>query len=413
MARSRTALSFIAISSTVSAAITWAVLLVGARVLGPDRYSDFLVVWGVFFGTAGVLAGLQQEVTRSASHAQRQAGDHRLAPGVGLIAGAGAVLVLATSPVWAEDVFGRYWLGGAVVLAGCFVGYTAANLVNGVLASRQAWSEYAVLILAEGILRAAVTVTVLWAGSGPVGWGIAITAGLSAWVVVGVASRKVRTTLRATGDARVRAFVRQSGQAMVASACSAVMITGFPPLVRLVGPAESGAATGAVFATIIATRAPVLILLNAFQGPIIRHLARGDRAALQWAGRWLVGGVVATGAAAGAAYAVGPAAVGLVFGGDFEPSRSFAAMAAVGVGLLAALTVIGWLILALGRHAAFLAGWVAALATTVVCLSVGAGLEARAGLAMVAGPLTGLAIYAVVTAAARRTVRVGGSVQAE
>ena len=114
---------------------------------------------------------------------------------------------------------------------------------------------------------------------------------------------------------------------------------------------------------------------------------------------------LATAGAAGAAYAVGPWAVGLVFGGGFEPSRSFAAMAAVGVGLIAALTVAGWLTLALGRHAGFLSGWVVALAVTVLSLAIGAGLEARAGLAMVAGPAAGLAVYAVVLVASRRTVR--------
>jgi O-antigen/teichoic acid export membrane protein len=395
-------LSLIGVSSAFSAVITWVVLLVAARTLGPDRFADFLVVWGLFFGITGVLAGLQQEVTRSASRVSSSIRRAPLLHGVAIVALVGVVAILVTAPLWAADVFGRQHIAGAVVLAGAFAGYSAANLVNGVLGSRGAWNTYALLILAEGVLRAVATLTVVQMSVGPAAWAVAISTGLVAWMLIGPFSNSARSVWSATGDVSVRRFLRHGAQALAASACSAAMIAGFAPLVRLLGAGDSGAAAGIVFATVLVTRAPVLILLTAFQGPIIRHLTTGDRPAVRWVIRTLSWGAAATAVGSAIAYVAGPAFLRLVFGRSFEPGRQFAAVAVTSVGLLAALTIVGWLMLALRRHSVFLAGWTVAMGFTVACLALDVRLETRTSLALIAGPAAGLLTYGAAAGVRRR-----------
>lgn len=390
MGRERRSLGAIGLATVVAASLTWLSLLVAARSLGPARYSDFLVVWGLFFGVTGVLAGLQQEVTRAATADDDGPPRTALARGVVTIAVIGVIVILASAPVWAPGAFNRNWGWTALALAVCFGGYCVANLINGALASTRSWNEYASLIVAEGVVRAAAIVIVVGLGGRALGWGLAITAALLAWVVVGLGSQRVRTALRTTGDLTIRRFLRQSGQAMAASACSAAMITGFAPLLKATGPADFGAASGVVLAAVIVTRAPVLVLLIAFQGPIIATLVQGGADAARALFRWIVWGILATGFAAVVGAAAGPAVVRIIFGSSFSAGGRIIACAIVGAGLLALLTVIGWLALARGSHGALLLGWTAALAATAGTLSIDIGVDARAGLALVVGPLVGV-----------------------
>ena len=65
-ARSRTVTPVLTlgVASMAAAVLTWGLQAVAGRVLGPESYAAFMVVWGFVFFSVGVLAGLQQEVAR-------------------------------------------------------------------------------------------------------------------------------------------------------------------------------------------------------------------------------------------------------------------------------------------------------------------------------------------------------------
>lgn len=391
MLRTHRSLGAIGFSSVAAAILTWLSLLAAARALGPARYSDFLVVWGLFFGATGVLAGLQQEVTRAASVGLAATSRTRLLRGTAAIACMGMIGILVTSPAWAPGAFGDQWGWSALALAVCFAGYCAANLINGALAGTNSWNEYATLILIEGVLRAiAIMVVVVWFGGDALSWGLAITTALAAWVVVGTLSPKVRTAPLIVGDVGVGRFLAHSGQAIVAAACSATIVTGIAPLLKATDPGDYGAASGVVLAVIIASRAPVLVLLAAFQGPIIAGLVQAGPDASRHLVRWFALGLGATVLGAAIGWAVGPVVIQSAFGHDFKPDRLFVASAIFGAGSLALLTVTGWLALARRRHSIFLVGWVVALVATILALRIDVEVQEKVGAALVVGPLLGV-----------------------
>jgi O-antigen/teichoic acid export membrane protein len=191
---------------------------------------------------------------------------------------------------------------------------------------------------------------------------------------------------------------------MAASVCSAAMITGFAPLMKATDPADYGAASGVVLAAVIVSRAPVLVLLSAFQGPIIATLVQGGTDAARTLYRWIAWGILATMLVAVVGAIAGPAVVRIIFGSSFSAGGRIISCAIVGASLLALLTVIGWLALARGRHSVFLLGWTAALAATVGTLSIDVNVDARAGLALVVGPFVGVLTLVLSLSFAQRRV---------
>ena len=94
----------------------------------------------------------------------------------------------------------------------------------------------------------------------------------------------------------------------------------------------------------------------------------------------------------------------MLFGGDFElPGAVLAALTAASVGT-AALMVTGNAALAFDRHLLYNAGWwVAVVAAAILLVAVPGSLDARAAIALLAGPGLGVALHVVgLIAAARR-----------
>jgi O-antigen/teichoic acid export membrane protein len=391
----------VAVSSVTSAALTLGVLVVAGRVLGPGDYAHFMVLWGAFFAATGLLAGLQQEVTRSVATA-RALGTHEPTPLLGsLVVGmVGAVLLAGSAVVWGERVLGPRWPELSLVVAAGFAGYSLANFVTGALAGTGAWPAYSLSIVAEGVLRAAVVTAVVSTNASEVSWAVALLSGLLGWVVVLVVSRTARATPRQPAADPVLRFSRRATQAVVAAGCSALALSGFPVLLRATDDARLTAATGVTLAVVVCTRAPMLLLLS-FQGPLIRRFVDERERPLRHLVRPTViaaGGFVG---AALAAYVVGPVVMRVVFGDDFDAAGWFVAVAVLGAGLMAAVTVTGWLALARGRHAAFAAGWLVVTAATALVLTLPLEVEPRTALALLLGPVAG----GVVHLTALRTTR--------
>jgi len=395
----------IGVASLFAAVLTWTLLAVSGRILGPESYAAFMVVWGFVFLEVGLLQGLQQEVTRAVATAERShpAGQTQDRSGgsilrLGLSAGVvGAAVLLATSPLWGARLFGADWLSITTATTVAFAGYALYSVVNGALAGRRRWSDYSVSIAVESVLRLVLVLTVIAVGGGLAGqaWGLA-GAGLT-WVAL-LGRRGVRAAAREAGDVALGRMAAGAGQAMVATGCSAILIAGFPVLMKITTTGALPPEAGVVLAAVVATRAPLLLPLNAFQAVLLSRFVFAREEIMRTLGRLLALVALVTVAGAGLAYVAGPLLLRLLYGDAYVIGPVLIAVLVVGAGLITMQTMSGSAVLALNKHRVFAAGWVIATVVAVAMLSTELSVGARSALALTIGPLTGLLVNIVTLA---------------
>lgn len=396
------------LATLFAAASGYLVMLIAGRALGPADYPLFATYWGAFFALGGVANGLMQEVTRAVRSARgsEETGTGparpprsavRLLP-AGLILGLVlAAVVAASSPAWPSLGLPTFSGVGVAIMAFGILGFTLQAATAGALSGTERWGLYAVLLTVDAALRLSVAGVAWWLGDAGLGFAVATVAGAVTWALLVVLSPATRDALSSAVDAGRRRFWRNTGAAMLASAGTSALVTGFPLFVTAtVRPDDPAPLVGAVILAITLTRAPLLVPLTSFQSAIIVYFvqrrASGPRSlALPLA---LVTAVGIVGAAA--AYLVGPWLIRVLFGGDFElPGAVLAALTAASVGT-AALMVTGNAALAFDRHLLYNSGWwVAVAAAAALLVAVPGPLDVRAAIALLAGPGVGVAVHVV------------------
>lgn len=412
------------LATVFAAASGYVVMLIAGRALGPADYPLFATYWGAFFALGGVANGLMQEVTRAVRSARENrgpgAGDPRAAEArtrsqrgavrllpagltLGLIL---AAAVVVSAPAWPPLGLPTFSGAGVAIMAFGILGFTLQAATAGALSGTERWGLYAVLLTVDAALRLAVAGVAWWLGDAGLGFAVATVAGAVTWALLIAVSPGTRTALASAVDSGRRRFWRNTSAAMLASAGTSALVTGFPLFVTAtVRDSDPAPLVGAVILAITLTRAPLLVPLTSFQSAIIVYFvqrrARGPRSLA--APLALVTGVGIAGA--GAAWVLGPWLIRVLFGGDFElPGAVLAALTAASVGT-AALMVTGNAALAFDRHLLYNAGWwVAVVAAAVLLVTVPGSLDVRAAIALLAGPGIGVALHVVgLIVAARRT----------
>ena len=387
----------VGLASAISAVAGYVILVITARALGPERNADFLLFWSILFGLFGVLGGLQQETTRSVRSAElgtlpSQRPVHVLPVSLLVGLGAGAV-VGATSFMWSVPALGSGSWPVVVVLCLAAPAFAGHSAMVGALTGHRSWRVYSALVSSEATVRLLLVVLVVLAGATVHGLEIACSAAAAVWTVFVVVSSTARRAARATGDRDSRRFLNDSGHAMVAAASSAVLVVGFPVLLRLTTSGQEWTTSAPLLLAISLTRAPLLMPLNAFQGVAISHfLSERDRGiALLLRPSAAIVGVGALGAAG--AYVVGPFIMVAFFGPAYYVSGLLLTSLTVGAVCLALLTLTGSAVLATGKHKAYALGWFLGSAASVALLMTGLPLASRAVLSLCVGPLLGIGIH--------------------
>ena len=387
----------VAVASMVGAASSYLVLVIAVRALTPQSNAEFLTFWSALFWLFGTLGGVQHEATRAVAH-RRSEPDAR--PGarvltVGLSVGAGAALLVgASSLLWGESLLGADWpwLVGALAIGGiAFAGHSAWC---GILSGEGAWSVYSRLVGAEAGVRLVLVLVVAVLGAHALGIELAAAASAATWAVLAIVDPGLRSRRDVRADVRARAMLGNIGQTVLASAASTGLVVGFTVLLRATTQgAEFTGATAFVLA-ITLTRAPLLLPLQAYQGVAIAHVvAHRNRGAAALGP--IAAAVVGVGAvAAVAAWWLGPLAMRVLFGPEYDVPGLIIGLLTVGAACLALLTLAGATVLALGHHRAYATGWVAAFLVSVAVLLLPGSIEARGAAALMAGPLVGCAVHA-------------------
>ena len=407
-------------SSLLAAVSTLVVTMIAQRALNGSELTEFLLFWAALFTVTGIITGIQPEITRAVGTARTQtvSADGSAPQGarvvtvtaaLGAIAGA---LVLVSSPLWAGQQIPHSAAVGVTVMAlGVFL-YALQATMSGVTAGEDRWYLFA----AVGGLESAGRLILMFAAAliipSLAGLEAATVVPMGLWLILAFVTVSGRRLWVARADVPAGRLTTNILWSFLSSAAAAVLMMGFPNVLKASGAAESEPVVlGTLILAISITRSPIMIPLQAFQGvavsAFLKQRHRPVAAFIKPAAA-----VVAVGAVGAlAAYLVGPLLFRLIYPpaagteSAYEAAASGLSLGALvfASALLALMTLSGNMALAVNQHRIYLAGWVvAAVVTLGLAFLLPAPLVPRAVVALAVGPVCGFVVHMVGVSMASR-----------
>jgi O-antigen/teichoic acid export membrane protein len=395
-------------ATVLTALCGYAVIYLAARDLAPSGFSVFGVFWGAFGLVTGAANGLLQETTREV----RAVGYLEVSPTTrihplrvaGMVGVAAAVVIAGSSPLWSGRVFVEArWLSVVLLSAG-LAGFCLHATLLGMLAGTNQWTQYGALMVTDAVIRVSVAAATVVIGWALIGFLWATVAGAVAWLIMLVASPTTRAAARLLTPGSTATFLRGAAHSITAAGASAILVMGFPVLLKLTSD-QLGAQGGVIILAVTLTRAPLLVPLTAMQGNLIAHFVdeRTDRLRALMAPAALIGGVGAVGVLA--AGVVGPWLLRVAFGPQYDAGSALLAWLTAAAMAIAMLTLTGAATVAAALHRAYSLGWVSATVASGLLLLLPLPLQTRTVVALLCGPLVGIGVHLVVLARAGRLTR--------
>ena len=398
-------------SSLLAAVSTLVVTMIAQRALNGSELTEFLLFWAALFTVTGIITGIQPEITRAVGTARTQtvSADGSAPQGarvvtvtaaLGAIAGA---FVLVSSPLWAGQQIPHSAAVGVTVMAlGVFL-YALQATMSGVTAGEDRWYLFA----AVGGLESAGRLILMFAAAliipSLAGLEAATVVPMGLWLILAFVTVSGRRLWVARADVPAGRLTTNILWSFLSSAAAAVLMMGFPNVLKASGAAESEPVVlGTLILAISITRSPIMIPLQAFQGvavsAFLKQRHRPVAAFIKPAAA-----VVAVGAVGAlAAYLVGPLLFRLIYPPAAGAESAYeAAASGISLGalvfasaLLALMTLSGNMALAVNQHRIYLAGWVVAAAVTLsLAFLIPAPLVPRAIVALAVGPVCGFVVH--------------------
>jgi O-antigen/teichoic acid export membrane protein len=348
---------------------------IASHSLDSEEYGEVVVLWSaVYVISLTLFRPTEQLLARSLAERGMSGAVLRVAAAIQFAAAAASVaLVLALHGPISDDLLSGDETAYAVLL-GALVGYAAAYYARGLFAGTRRFGLYAALLLVESAVRLGFAIAY---ATGATDDTEAVMIGIAAAPLVSlVVVPLVRLGDRAVAEGALPAdfsFTHGGGfaAAVLLIVLSEQIIIGSGPLfVRATVDAE---AAGKIFNILLVARAP-LVLFQAIAASLLPHLARlrarGDAAALKEfrASTRRTALVIAAFAAAVTlgVLAIGPEAMQIAFGDDFEYDRLGLAIVAVGMGFYLCAATLNQAALAQGQARRAAVCWVACAAAFVV-----------------------------------------------
>lgn len=417
-------------SSVLAAASTLVVTMIAQRALTGSELTEFLLFWSALFTVTGIITGLQPEITRAVGTARtyaaadgvasaHPASDGTPAPqgarvvtvaaALGAVAGA---LVLVSSPLWAGQQIPHSAAVGVTVMAvGVFL-YALQATISGVAAGEDRWYLFATVGGLESAGRLLLMLAVALLIPSLAGLEVVTVIPMGLWLILALVTFSGRRLWVARADVPAGRLTVNILWSFLSSAAAAMLMMGFPNVLKASGAAESEPVVlGTLILAISITRSPIMIPLQAFQGvavsAFLKQRHRPVAAFIKPAAA-----VVAVGAVGAlAAYLVGPLLFRLIYppaaGAEsaYEAAASGLSLGALvfASALLALMTLSGNMALAVNQHRIYLAGWVvAAVVTLGLAFLLPAPLVPRAVVALAVGPVCGFVVHMVGVSMASR-----------
>ena len=376
----------LSVGITTTGLVTYTYFALASHNLSADDYGQITLLWSAVFITVSVLyRPVEQLLSRTiADHDARSVpgSSHlRIAATIQLALGVlFAVLALVFQDRLQNDLFDGnetlYWILVATVLA-----YAVSYFARGFLAGHHRFGLYGGLVLMEATSRCLFAVAValgVASGQDVVALGMVAAPVVSLCVVPFAFSRQSTVDSRQAADPdEPGEFTLAHGSGFAAAvllimAAEQTFLNAGPLLVNATEGAEGAALAGFTFNVLLIARAP-LQLFQAVQTSILPHLTRlGARGETDEFKRGVNVTLVAiAGFAAVVALvmaAIGPWAMDLVFGDEFDYDRLGLVLVSLGMGMYLAAATLNQALLARGEARAACVAWVAAASAFVVFL---------------------------------------------
>ena len=376
------------VAAGVSGVAGYVVLLVAARVLDPATNASFLVFWGAVYAVFGALVGQTTETTR-AVYASGGRGPTTVWPVLSGLAVGTATLVGVSGLLWAPHLFGDPWPG---LLSAMVVGIVLFSLqagVNGAASGSSAWGTYSLSVGSESVMRLVLCALAAALGGHLLGlaWGVVLAC--ATWTVLVAVRPDVRRLLHVRVAGSPAGLLRRVLVACSASGASALLLVGYPVLLRVTTPSDVFAGAAPIVLSVSLSRAPILVPLGIYQNFLVTRVMRDGLRVLRpvvagLAGIALLGSLVA--------WVLGPWLLHVV-NPSYDVSGPVFAGLVLAAGLVACLTVTGAATVALDRHGVYLAGWLVATAVSTLVLLLPGSLDARVLSSLAAGPVAGIVVH--------------------
>ena len=369
--------SILSVGVAATGVVTFAYFSLASHSLSEVDYKGVSLLWSVLFL---IISIIYRPVEQLLSHtiASRRAQGHeghplRVALTIQLSAAAAfLVIALALHDPLIDDVFdgstALYW-----VLVVAVVAYAASYFARGWLAGHKWFGLYGGLVLLESVSRCLFALAVavgIASGQGAVALGIAAAPLVSLAVVPWGLERggARRTVAREPGAMREGAGF--AGAVLAIMVAEQALLNG--PVLVVDATSSDPALAGFVFNVLLITRAP-LQLFQAIQTSLLPHLsglhATGEAGDFRRAIRITV---LAIGSFAGTVVitlgVLGPWAMGVLFGGDFDYERVGLMLVGLGMGFHLSAATLNQAALARRRGGHAAAAWLAAAALFMLWL---------------------------------------------
>jgi O-antigen/teichoic acid export membrane protein len=396
----------VGVATAATALCGYLVLYLAARDLDPAGFSVFGVFWGAFGFVTGAANGLLQETTREVRSAAYVAGTPgpqthplRVAAVIGVVA---ALVIAGSAPLWAGHVFVEARWTSVVLLSVGLAGFCMHATLLGMLAGAGRWTQYGSLMVTDAGMRVTVAAATFAMSWGLVGYLWATVCGAVAWLVMLVASPTARAAAQLVAYGDTATFLRGAAHAVAAAGASAILVMGFPVLLKATS-GNLGSTGGVVILAVTLTRAPLLVPLTAMQGNLIAHFVdeRTERMRALVGPTAVVLGLGAVGVVT--AGLAGPWLLRVGFGADYRADGALLAWLTAAAVSIALLTLTGAATVAAAMHRAYSLGWIGATVVSTLLLLLPLPLETRTVVALLCGPLVGIAVHTAALSMVRQT----------
>jgi O-antigen/teichoic acid export membrane protein len=393
----------VGIALLIAGVATYAFFKVGTvAVGGTEEFAPIASMWFVVFALApGFFLPLEQELGRALSH--RRAVDEGGRPIVAKVVRLGAILmavvtiaILMASPMIASSLFQGDWFM-VIALVAAFAAYAPAHMARGVCSGSGRFTEYAIVLGSDGIVRIILCVALAVIGVTATGaYGLAIA--ISPLFAVAYVYRRGALRTEPGPPAEWSEVTPNLGWLLIGSVCAAGLLNAGPITASLLSSDSENSLVSEFSYGVLLARIP-LFLFQAVQAALLprlsRQAARGEFAEFRSGFKRLMIVVVAVGVVGTAgAFVLGPWALRIVYDADLS-GRTLAMLSLSSAVYMLALAT-AQAVIALQGHALVALGWL----TGVVGFVLGTWLSSdevfrRIEIGLVVSSLMALASFAL------------------
>ena len=372
-------------------------LAISGRVLGPERYASLSALWFLaFLAGPGFFLPLEQEVGRAVA-ARRALGTggapviRRAALAGGLLALGLVVVTLATSQLLLDHLFDDDAL---LLLAFAFllVGYFLVHLLKGTLSGNGRFGSYGMLLGAEGFFRMAGCVALAVAGVERAGaFGLLI--GLAPFAAIVVPLVRERGLLIPGPEAPWSELSVSLGYLLVGAVLAQGLVNAAPLAAKILATPGEQEAAGKFIAGVVIARIPVF-LFQAVQAALLPKLAGLASAGKHGDFRHGLKRVLAAMSVLGlvatlVALVIGPWALRVLFGAEFELGHRDLGFLAAASSIYMLALALAQALIALSAHQRVAVSWFLSIVIFVVVTALGSDLLFRVELAYLVASAAG------------------------